>query len=148
MLYQLTEGEIDGRIRVHSYRPRQLDAGLVTAIRGREPGTAQPIIVHPNDLRDNHQSATGKTPAERYRRLLSVRVEGNGTATLPLGPIHTNPPSAQEVSWCDFTDGRYLRALGEHITIRPATAKDLSARFNAWFETAVQRQREDEYERW
>ncbi|MQY24394.1 hypothetical protein NRB20_75290 [Nocardia sp. RB20] len=148
VLYQLTEGQVDGRIRVHSYRPEQLGAGLVAAIPGREPGTAPPITVHPNDLRDNHHSATGKTPAERYRRLLSGRVEGNGTAALLVGPIHANPQPAHEVSWCDFTDGRYLRVLGEHITIRPATAKDLSARFNAWFDNAAQRQHEDEYERW
>ncbi|WP_235747983.1 ESX secretion-associated protein EspG [Nocardia coffeae] len=148
VLYQITEGEVDGRIRAHSCRPEQLGARLVATIPAREPGRAQPITVHPRDIRDNHQSATGSTPAERYRRLLARPVDGNGTAALLLGPIHAYPDPVQEIMWCDFDDGRYLQVRGEHISIRPAVAKDLSARFGAWIENAVQRQREEQYERW
>jgi len=148
VIYQLTEGERDGRIRVHSCRPEHLGARLVAVIPPRDPGAQPPITVHPKDIRDNRQSATASTPAERYRRLLARRIDGNGTAAFLQAPIHADPTPAHEVAWCDFDDGRYLQVRADHITIRPATPKDLSARFNAWFESARQRLREDEYDRW
>ena len=148
VIYQLTQGELDGRIRVSSCRPEQLGAHLVSAIPPCEPGAQPPISVHPQDLRENRRSATASTPAERYRRLLTGRVHGNGTAALLLSPIHTEVPPSYEIIWCDFDDGRYQQVRTEHITIRPATPKDLAARFNAWFEVARKRLREDEYDRW
>jgi hypothetical protein len=148
VLYQFTQGETDGRIRLRPCRPENLAAQLAAAVPARDPGAQQPLTVHPADLRSGRPSVTGKSPHERYRRIVEGPIDGGGSAGLLVGRMNSSPPPSNVVQWYDLPDGRYLETRAEHITVRPAAAQDLAARFDGWIQHALQRLREDEYENW
>ncbi len=147
ILYQTTEGETDGRIRLRMCRPGDLPAQLVATVFPCEPGSQQQITVHPNDIRNPRRSQTGNTPPERYQRLMST-LHGAGSGQLRVGAFNTYPEPANMLQWFDAADGRYVEIRSENITLRPAAPQDLAARFGAWMDNILKRLREDEYERW
>ncbi|MBO0852346.1 MAG: ESX secretion-associated protein EspG [Nocardia sp.] len=148
VLHQLTQGPTEGRIRLRLCRPENLPTRIAATMPARNPGTGPPLTVHPDDVRDGHATATGNAPHERYRRLFAGPIDGGGSALLRAGAFNTTPEPWNHLQWYDFPDGRYAETRGDHITLRPATAQDLSTRFTSWIDRALQRLREDEEDRW
>ncbi|ATL67391.1 ESX secretion-associated protein EspG [Nocardia terpenica] len=143
VLYQFTQGEIDGRIRLRLCRPEDLATRLSGIVPPRNPGAQPPITVHPSDLRDGRTGLTKNTAVERYQRLLNGPADGGGSAALHVGPFNTDPKPSNVVQWYDLADGRYIELRHEHITVRPVSARDIAARFTAWIDRALQREREE-----
>ncbi|MBO0853196.1 MAG: ESX secretion-associated protein EspG, partial [Nocardia sp.] len=150
ILHQFTQAGREGLFRLRLCRSENLPVYLSKTIPARSPGKQQPLTVHPADLRANHQSLTGNTPAERYRRLFESHGEGGGLARLLIGPFNTDPAPTRSLHWHDLKDGRYLELRSENITVRPVAPTDIATRFTTWIEAARKRIREDEeeYETW
>lgn len=148
VLYQFTQGDTDGRIRLRLCRPESLAAALAAPIPQRDPGTSAPITVHPADLRDGQNGLTRNTPRERYLDLVNGPVDGGGSASLLVGAFHADVRPSNVVQWYDLPDGRYAETRAEQITVRPLHTRDLVTRFDSWIERALQRLREDELDSW
>ncbi|MBO0853538.1 MAG: ESX secretion-associated protein EspG [Nocardia sp.] len=148
ILYQRTQGDTDGLIRLRLCRADHLATRVVEALPNRPPGKRPTLTVHPQDLQHIRRSPTGTTPAERYQKLIA-ELDGGAGAQLLVGAFNSEPAPTNRVQWYDVTDdGRYLETRGEHITVRPVSAKDLAARFDGWIERELERRREDEYAPW
>ncbi|WP_067677391.1 ESX secretion-associated protein EspG [Nocardia miyunensis] len=146
ILRQFTRGKVEGKIQLRLCRPENLPARLVATIPARKAGTQPPIMVHRADIRDARPTNRGNSPAERYRRMLAGQGDGSGWARLQVGSFNASPQPTNTVQWYDLSDGRYLKLLqDEHINVRPATPQDLTSRFSAWIERAMQRMHEDEF---
>ncbi|QIS19549.1 DUF1644 domain-containing protein [Nocardia terpenica] len=75
--------------------------------------------------------------------MLNGPADGGGSAALHVGPFNTDPKPSNVVQWYDLADGRYIELRHEHITVRPVSARDIAARFTAWIDRALQREREE-----
>src|SRR6266702_2844009 len=129
VLFQQTQGDRDGRIRLRLCRTENLPAALLPTIPPRNPGTQQPLTLHPADLNDRRESLTGNAPHERYRRMLEGPIDGGGTAALIPGLLNADPPPWHQLQWYDLPDGRYAELRAPQITVRPATPQAFTTRF-------------------
>ncbi|GAA5068473.1 ESX secretion-associated protein EspG [Nocardia callitridis] len=142
-----------GPIRLRMIRTEDLPAHLVKSIPACQPGSEKPQTFHPDELRPRGDSYfednSRNTPRERYARLLHRPLDGRGCALLYAAPLHSRPKPWNVLEWHDITDdGRYTELRGEHITVRPTVAAELSGQFANWLERANKRLAEARDDAW
>ncbi|WP_280387959.1 ESX secretion-associated protein EspG [Nocardia wallacei] len=152
MLTQTAAGGVDGPIRCRLFRTEQLPGRLAAIVPKAPPGNQPPDTFHIDELRSRADgyASTRNSPRERFDRLTGRPSDGSGVAGLHTGYLHSRPSPLFAVGWFDITgDGRYLQQqTREHITVRPTTTQDLTACFESWIDRAVNRLREDQFDRW
>lgn len=144
------EDSIDGAVRCRLFRTEQLAQRLATIVPSFPPGQEKPDTFHLADIRRPAEGLNRNTPRDRYDRISQRPVDGGGGAALFTGSIfHTLDPW-YATQWVDIArDGRYLQLrTREHLTVRPASPRELTTTFETWIERALQRLREDEPDTW
>ncbi|MGI5219905.1 ESX secretion-associated protein EspG [Nocardia sp. CA-290969] len=142
----------DGPVHAHLFAAEQLPKRLAGMLPACDPGREAPGTFHIDDLgtdRDQQQSLR-RGPGEQYRRLARRPADGGGGAGLRVGSILDRPAPWYRFQWYDITgDGRYLeKRTREHVSVRPAGARDIAAGFAEWIDRALSRIREDEPDVW
>lgn len=152
LLAQAWVDGVDGPIRGRLFGPEQLPMRLVNTLPPCEPGSHAPATFHVRDLgsQDGQQSFAHRSPREQYARLVRRPAEGGGSTQLLTGSILDRPDPLYIAQWYDIAgDGRYLEErTGDHVSVRPATPRDIAAHFTTWITRTLQRANEEQHDNW